>query len=86
MKTFTSYPPVPYGLCIEHPELKLYAMSVEHGHVDTSESTYTFHVGDRLTWIPLHQEMCLNLHDELVGYRGEQVELIWSVAGRGKIR
>jgi D-serine deaminase-like pyridoxal phosphate-dependent protein len=86
MKTFCSYPPTPYGYCVEHPELKLYAMSVEHGHVDTSASSHHFKVGERLTWIPLHQEMALNLHDELVGYRGEQVEVVWPVAGRGKVK
>lgn len=86
MKTFTSYPPTPYGHCIEHPEIKIYAMSVEHGHVDVSESTHTFKVGERLSFIPLHQEMALNLHDELVGYRGEQVEVVWPVAGRGRVK
>jgi D-serine deaminase-like pyridoxal phosphate-dependent protein len=86
MKTFCSYPPTPYGHCIEHPELKLYAMSVEHGHVDASASTHSFKVGERLTWIPLHQEMALNLHDELVGYRGEIVEVFWPVLGRGKVK
>lgn len=86
MKTFASYPPIPYGYCIEHPEIKIYAMSVEHGHVDTSASTHKFKVGERLTFIPLHQEMCLNLHDELIGYRGEQIEVVWPVAGRGKVK
>jgi len=86
MKTFASYPPTPYGHCVEYPEIKIYGMSVEHGHVDTSASSHKFKVGERLTWIPLHQEMCLNLHDEVVGYRGEQVEVIWSVAGRGKVK
>lgn len=86
MKTFCSYPPVPYGYCVEHPELKIVGMSIEHGHVDTSESTYRFQVGERLTWIPLHQEMALNLHDELIGYRGEQVEVVWPVWGRGKVK
>ena len=86
MKTFCSYPPVPYGYCVEHPELKIMGMSIEHGHVDTSESSYNFRVGERLTWIPLHQEMALNLHDELVAYRGEQVEIVWPVWGRGKVK
>ncbi|MFN8490435.1 MAG: alanine racemase [Caldilineaceae bacterium] len=86
MKTFASYPPTPYGHCVEHPEIKIYGMSVEHGHIDTSASTHKFKVGERLTWIPLHQEMCLNLHDEVVGYRGEQVEVVWPVAGRGKVK
>jgi D-serine deaminase-like pyridoxal phosphate-dependent protein len=86
MKTFCSYPPTPYGHCIEHPEIKIYGMSIEHGHVDVSRSSHQFQVGERLTWIPLHQEMALNLHDELVGYRGEQIEVVWPVWGRGKVK
>lgn len=86
MKTFCSYPPTPYGHCVEHPEIQIYGMSVEHGHVDVSQSNHTFQVGERLTWIPLHQEMALNLHDELIGYRGEQVEVVWPVWGRGKVK
>lgn len=86
MKTFCSYPPIPYGYCVEHPEIFITGMSIEHGHVDVSRSAHTFRVGERLTWIPHHQEMALNLHDELVGYRGEQVEVIWPVWGRGKVK
>ena len=86
MKTFASYPPVPYGHCIEHPEIKITKMSVEHGHVDVSGSSHRFRVGERVSIIPLHQEMCLNLHDELVGVRDGRVEVIWPVAGRGKVK
>jgi D-serine deaminase-like pyridoxal phosphate-dependent protein len=86
MKTFASYPPTPYGHCIEHPEVVISRMSVEHGHMDASASSHRFRVGERLTVIPLHQEMCLNLHDELVGVRNGQVEVVWAVAGRGKVQ
>jgi D-serine deaminase-like pyridoxal phosphate-dependent protein len=86
MKTFCSYPPTPYGHCIEYPELKIRGMSIEHGNVDSSRSSHTFKVGERLTWIPLHQEMCLNLHDEVTGVRGDHVELVWPVAGRGRVK
>jgi D-serine deaminase-like pyridoxal phosphate-dependent protein len=86
MKTFASYPPVPYGHCVEHPEIKIARMSVEHGHIDSSASSHTFKVGERLTFIPLHQEMCINLHDEIVGVRGDRVEVVWPVAGRGKVK
>lgn len=85
-KTFTSYPPSPYGHIIEHPDAKIYAMSVEHGHVDVSECQHRFSVGERLSVIPLHQGMTSNLHNELVGFRGEAVETIWKIAGRGRIR
>lgn len=86
MKTFTSYPPTPYGHIIEYPEAEIYGMSVEHGHIDVSGCPGKIKVGDRLSVIPLHQEMALNLHDELVGVRGDQVEVVWPVAGRGKVK
>ena len=86
MKTFASYPPTPYGHVIEHPEAEIYGMSVEHGHVDVSRCAHRFKVGERLSVIPLHQEMALNLHDELNGIRGDQVEVIWPVAGRGRVK
>lgn len=85
MKTFASYPPTPYGHIIEHPEAKIYGMSVEHGHVDVSECSHRFKVGEQLSVIPLHQGMTSNLHDELVGIRGDAVETTWCIAGRGKV-
>ena len=85
MKTFASYPPTPYGHIIEHPDAKIYGMSVEHGHVDVSECSHRFKVGEQLSVIPLHQGMTSNLHDELVGIRGDTVEVTWQIAGRGRV-
>ncbi|MYF99687.1 D-TA family PLP-dependent enzyme [Candidatus Poribacteria bacterium] len=85
-KTFASYPPTPYGHIIEHPDAKIYGMSVEHGHVDVSGCSHKFRVGERLSVIPLHQGMTSNLHDELVGVRINTVETKWQIAGRGKVK
>lgn len=85
-KTFTSYPPTPYGYVIEHPEIKINRLSVEHGHIDVSESQHAFRVGEHLSIIPLHQGMTSNLHDELLAVRNNQVEAIWKIAARGKVR
>ena len=84
MKAFTSYPPIPHGYCLEHPELFMKGMSVEHGHVDISESSHTFHVGDILSWIPLHGGMTTNLHDRLHPMRNGDVVDTWQVSGRGR--
>ena len=86
IKTFSVFPSLPNTRCLEQPEIVMRSMSVEHGHVDVSASSRRFKVGDRLTFIPRHQESVLNLHNELVGYRGEQVEVIWPVQGRGKVQ
>ena len=85
-KTFTSYPPTPYGYIVEDPDAQIYGMSVEHGHIDVSKSDRAYKVGDRLSVIPLHQGMTTNLHDEVYAVRNGVVEAIWSVAGRGKVR
>lgn len=85
-KTFASYPPTPYGYIIEQPDAKIYGMSVEHGHIDVSKCSHMFTIGERLSVIPLHQEMCLNLHDQYYGVRNGRIEVVWPVAGRGKVQ
>ena len=84
MKAFTSYPPIPYGYCVDHPNISLKGMSVEHGHVDITKTSHTFRVGDLLSFIPLHGGMTTNLHDRIHAVRNGEVEEIWEVAGRGK--
>ena len=85
-KTFRASPSNPYGLIVEHPEAKIYAMSVEHGHVDVSQCAHRFRVGEKLSVIPCHQGMVTNMHDEVAGARNGQVEVIWQVRGRGKVK
>ena len=83
-KAFASYPPTPYGYCLEHPEIFIKGMSVEHGHVDVTASEHRFSVGQVLSFIPLHGGMTTNLHDRLFAVRGGAVVDEWAVAGRGR--
>jgi D-serine deaminase-like pyridoxal phosphate-dependent protein len=85
-KSFASYPPSPYGHIIEQPGAMIRSMSVEHGHMDTSECDHHFTVGERLSVFPLHQGMTANLHDELVAVRDGNVEDTWRIAGRGRVQ
>lgn len=84
MKAFASYPPIPYGYCVEYPEIEIQMMSVEHGHVDVTASSHEFKVGEVLTFIPLHGGMTTNLHDRLYPMRNGEVMEPWTVAGRGR--
>ena len=85
-KTFTSYPPTPYGHVVEHPDARIYGMSVEHGHIDVSACDHTFQVGERLSVIPQHQGMTTNLHDDAYAVRNGVAEAVWTVAGRGRVQ
>ena len=39
-----------------------------------------------MTVIPNHCCVTTNLHDEVVGVRGGEVEIVWPVLARGKTR
>ncbi len=75
-----------YGYVVEVPDAKLFKLNEEHGHLDISESTHHFRVGEVLTVIPNHVCTCVNMHDEVFLLRQEEVVGCWRVAARGKIR
>lgn len=60
--------------------------SEEHGWIDIDPATVEFDVGDTLDFIPPHVCPTINLHDTLVGVRDGQVETVWTVQGRGKVK
>ncbi len=75
-----------FGLVKEDPSASLDGMSEEHGHLNVSKSARQYRLGERLTIIPNHVCATINMHDEIYGVRGEEVEVAWRVAARGKVR
>ena len=75
-----------FGLVKEDPEAVVERFSEEHGHLNIELSGRRYRVGDRLSIIPNHVCTTVNMHDEIYGVRGEQVETVWRVEGRGKVR
>lgn len=74
-----------FGLIKEDPAAEVERFSEEHGHLNVSRSNRKYTVGERLMIIPNHVCPTVNLHDEVYGVRGEQVENVWRVAARGKV-
>lgn len=75
-----------YGYIVEDPAAALARFNEEHGHLDISRSSKKYRVGERLHVIPNHVCTMINMHDEVYGVRGENVEVTWKVEGRGKLR
>jgi D-serine deaminase-like pyridoxal phosphate-dependent protein len=75
-----------YGYICEYPEAKIYTLTEEHGHIDFSACEHKPEIGERVTIIPNHCCVVTNLFDEVVGVRGDQVEVTWKVAARGTVR
>ncbi|MDP7667399.1 MAG: DSD1 family PLP-dependent enzyme [Rhodospirillales bacterium] len=57
--------------------------SDEHGKIEFAESRRGFDPGERVRLVPGHCDPTVNLHDWIVGYRGNHVEALWPVAARG---
>jgi D-serine deaminase-like pyridoxal phosphate-dependent protein len=74
-----------FGLSKDDPALEIERFSEEHGHLNIARSERRYRVGDRLAIIPNHVCSTVNLHDEIYGVRGDGVETVWRVAGRGKV-
>jgi D-serine deaminase-like pyridoxal phosphate-dependent protein len=75
-----------YGYICEYPEAKIYQLSEEHGHIDFSACAHKPEIGERLSIIPNHCCTVTSLFDEVVGARGDQVEVTWKVTARSTVR
>jgi D-serine deaminase-like pyridoxal phosphate-dependent protein len=75
-----------YGLILEHPEAKIARFAEEHGFLDLSRSNTRPHVGDVVRIVPNHVCVVVNMMDEVVMVRGDEIVGVLPVAARGKLR
>ena len=85
-KTFSSDMGYPMGYILEYPEAQIYQMSEEHGFADITRCEHRPRIGERLTVIPNHACGTINMHNTLIGLRGQNVEAQWEIAARGKLQ
>jgi D-serine deaminase-like pyridoxal phosphate-dependent protein len=77
---------VTFGHVVEAPGARFHKMNEEHGFVDLTHADRAFAVGERVHIIPNHICVVVNLHEQVYGIRGDQVEEVWKVEGRGKLQ
>ncbi len=70
-----------YGLVLGKA-VQITRLSEEHGVI---ESAADFSIGEKVRIIPNHACVVVNMFDEMYGIRGEQVERVFRIAGRGKM-
>jgi D-serine deaminase-like pyridoxal phosphate-dependent protein len=90
-KTFSSDRPVngadvTFGRIMEAPGARFHKMNEEHGFIDITGAEVGFSAGDRVRVIPNHVCVAMNLHERVYGVRGDTVEEVWTVDGRGKLQ
>lgn len=74
-----------FGELLDHPEVTVKGMSEEHGILDLTNTTWRPKIGDQVRIIPNHVCIVTHLNDFIHGVRGDQVEIVWPVAARGRM-
>jgi D-serine deaminase-like pyridoxal phosphate-dependent protein len=74
--------PEPIGL----PANAALKLSAEHATLELERPSETPRVGDRIEFVVGYSDTTVHLHEEMIGIRHGRVEVVWPVAGRGKIK
>jgi D-serine deaminase-like pyridoxal phosphate-dependent protein len=83
-KTMSSDAAMPRPLIA--PPVTSMGLSAEHTAIELAEPDTTLAVGDKIEFIVGYSDTTTMLHDEIYGVRNGQVEEIWPILGRGKLR
>ncbi len=75
-----------YGWIKGMPDVQLIRAYEEHGVLKIDPSKRKLKVGDKLEIIPNHVCPAVNLFDELIVTKNNNVETMWKVAARGKLK
>ena len=71
-----------YGCVLDQPDLRITALSEEHGIIDLRESFWRPKPGDQVRIVPNHVCVSVNLYERLWQVRGEEVLGWWEVEAR----
>ena len=71
-----------YGCVLDEPDLRVTALSEEHGVIDLRGSSWRPNPGDLVRIVPNHVCVSVNLHQRLWQVQGEKVLGYWDVEAR----
>lgn len=74
-----------FGLILEHPAARIHKMAEEHGFLELSDCESRPVIGDILSVVPNHVCVVVNMFDQLVAVRDNNVVDILPVAARGRL-
>lgn len=69
---------------VEWPGVEYTWAGDEHGRLTTAEPARLPKLGQLIEFFPPHCDPTINLYDRFYAMRGDQVEAVWEIAGRGR--
>jgi D-serine deaminase-like pyridoxal phosphate-dependent protein len=74
------------AVVVGRDDIHVVRLSAEHGELELEPSAQDLKIGDRLEIIPGYSDMTTVLHDQFYGFRGDYLEVIWPLEGRGRLQ
>jgi D-serine deaminase-like pyridoxal phosphate-dependent protein len=73
-------------IVLERPGVEVDSLSAEHGILRLASTAQDLAIGDRLSIVPGYSDLTCVLHDHLLGFRNDRLEVVLPVAGRGRLQ
>lgn len=74
-----------FGEILEYPQARIHAFAEEHGFLDLSRSNDRPDIGDVVRVVPNHVCVVVNMVDQLITVRSNQIVGVLPVAARGRL-
>src|SRR5207247_10958020 len=74
-----------FGYLASDPSTRVASLWEEHGVLRLAEKTRGLRLGDRVSIVTNNVCTAVNLHDRLVAIHDDRVEVVWTIAARGRI-
>ena len=60
--------------------------AAEYCELHLSGEATGLRIGDKVELIPGYSDLTTLLHDQFHGFRGDRLEVLWPILGRGKLQ
>ena len=68
------------------PDAEAVQLSAEHCKLQLGPKSRDLKIGDKVELVVGYADFTTVLHDEFHGFRGDRLEVVWPILGRGKIQ
>lgn len=68
------------------PDASVKRLSAEHCELTLGPQSQNLKIGDKVELIVGYADFTTPLHDHFYGFRGERLEVVWPILGRGKLQ
>jgi D-serine deaminase-like pyridoxal phosphate-dependent protein len=82
----THHPDFQMPVVKHYPDAEAVRVSAEHCELKLSGESQNLKIGDKIEIVPGYADFTTVMHDQFYGFRGDRLEVVWPILGRGKLQ